>query len=124
MRNPAHGTFSVNPAGQETKMTENQEDKVHFAEFMVCLRYGEKRLDDYPDDVVKSVVEMFNMSRSDSQARFDKGVLVEQDSPKPGRVAPDFRLALTDRAGNRTGEQIQLSEHLDKPVALIFGSYT
>jgi len=105
-------------------MTDAQENKVNFAEFMGALRSGEKRLDDFPDDLVDRVVEMFKLSRVDLQARFDKGLLVEKGSPGPGMIAPDFRLELIDGEGNRTGEQVQLSTKLDKPVALIFGSYT
>jgi hypothetical protein len=91
---------------------------------MGSLRSGEKRLDDFPDDVVNRVLEMFKMSRQDLQARFDKGALVEKNSPAPGMAAPDFQLELMDRQGNRTGERVQLSKQFDKPVALIFGSYT
>lgn len=105
-------------------MTKTAENKVNFGEFMVALRSGEKRLDDFPDEVVNRVVKMFSMSRQDLQSRFDKGVLLEKNSPKPGMTAPDFRLELMDRKGNRTGEQVQISKQRDKPVALIFGSYT
>ena len=105
-------------------MTDSTVNKVNFSEFMVSLRSGAKRLDDFPDDVVNRVVEMFGSSRQDLQARFDQGVLVEKNSPKPGTAAPDFQLELMDKAGNRTDDLVQLSTQLDKPVALIFGSYT
>ncbi len=45
-------------------------------------------------------------------------------SPGPGTPAPNFRLELIDAGGTRTGEIRALTDHLDKPVALIFGSYT
>ena len=37
---------------------------------------------------------------------------------KPGTVAPDFELPTVE------GERFRLSEHLDTPVLLRFGSYT
>jgi peroxiredoxin len=37
---------------------------------------------------------------------------------KPGDVAPDFTLPVA------TGGQFRLSEHLDRPVLLKFGSYS
>ncbi len=38
--------------------------------------------------------------------------------------APDFALELLSEKGERTGETRRLSDAYDKPVALIFGSYT
>ncbi|NND49025.1 MAG: hypothetical protein HKN60_02100 [Rhizobiales bacterium] len=49
----------------------------------------------------------------------------EAGVPKPGDLAPDFKLDLLDRHRKRTGETVDLSSHRGKrPVALIFGSYT
>ncbi len=42
-----------------------------------------------------------------------------------GQPAPDFELPVLATAGEATGERIRLSERLvNRPVALIFGSYT
>ena len=45
-------------------------------------------------------------------------------APRPGDPAPDFRLERLDGKGQRTGSYERLRDHLDKPVALVFGSYT
>lgn len=44
--------------------------------------------------------------------------------PQPGTMAPDFELDVLTRERKRTGERIRLSSLREKPVGLIFGSYT
>jgi hypothetical protein len=88
------------------------------------LRSGAKRLDDFPEEVLREATQVSSLSHSELQAFFDKGVRLEKSSAKVGRKAPEFRLHGIDDQGNRTGEMVQLSETLDKPVALVFGSYT
>lgn len=44
--------------------------------------------------------------------------------PQPGTSAPDFELDVLTRERERSGERVRLSALRDKPVGLIFGSYT
>lgn len=45
-------------------------------------------------------------------------------APRVGAEAPDFALEKLTATGRRTGEFLTLSSLREKPVALIFGSYT
>ena len=105
-------------------MSDTAIDKVDFDKFWFDLRSGESRLDEFPEDVVTRATELSSIDRDELQAFFDKGVLAEQSFPGIGDVAPDFQLESLDSQGNRTGTLVRLSEKLDKPVALVFGSYT
>ena len=51
---------------------------------------------------------------------------VEEDkkAPKAGDPAPELRLERLDKLGKRTGEFVTLENYRDKPLGLIFGSYT
>lgn len=45
--------------------------------------------------------------------------------PKIGEMAPDFEVDVLDRQRRRTGETMRLSSHRgERPVGIIFGSYT
>ena len=44
--------------------------------------------------------------------------------PRIGDNAPDFRLERLDRSKKRSGEYVRLSDLKGKSVALCFGSYT
>tara|TARA_B100001971_G_C18253676_1_gene580265 strand:- start:2574 stop:2891 length:318 start_codon:yes stop_codon:yes gene_type:complete len=105
-------------------MSEAQQDRINFMEFMGALRSGKKRLDDCPTEVVEQLTGMFKTSREKLQHRFDQDRERESNSPGPGSTAPDFNLAQLDATGKRNGASVHLSDRLDKPVALIFGSYT
>ncbi len=105
-------------------MSEAQESRINFMEFMGALRSGKKRLDECPAEVVEQLTSMFKTTTEKLQRRFDKDRDRERNSPKPGSAAPDFNLELLDDKGKRSGEMVRLSDHMDKPVALIFGSYT
>ncbi|MDH3641135.1 MAG: hypothetical protein OES38_03510 [Gammaproteobacteria bacterium] len=105
-------------------MTNVSDNGIDFQEFWFDLRNGRKRLDDFADDVVKRATELSHVGRSELQAFFDTGVARETTSPKPGSKAPDFQLERLDAKGKQTGESVQLARTLDKPVALVFGSYT
>ena len=45
-------------------------------------------------------------------------------APKEGNIAPDFAVERLSTDGKRTGETVNLSTLFEKPVALLFGSYT
>ncbi|MBS40849.1 MAG: hypothetical protein CMM83_03880, partial [Rhodospirillales bacterium] len=59
---------------------------------------------------------------------FDKMMAAQkarQDQvPRIGDNAPDFRLERLDRSKKRSGEYVRLSDLKGKSVALCFGSYT
>jgi hypothetical protein len=105
-------------------MTDVADSKIDFQEFWFNLRAGRNRLDDFSDDVVARATELSHLGRSELQSFFDTGVAREKSSPKVGTKAPEFRLERLDQNGNRTGHSIHLAQILDKPVALVFGSYT
>ena len=45
-------------------------------------------------------------------------------SPKVGEDAPDFEAEILDEQGKRTGDMLQLSSQIGRPIGLVFGSYT
>ena len=105
-------------------MAEQTESRINFRDFMIKLRRGDTRLDDLPEDAVERLCEMYKTTKEKLQARFDEGIERESNSPAPGKQAPDFNLERLDGQGKRTGEFVRLHDDLDKPVGLIFGSYT
>ena len=105
-------------------MAEQTESRINFRDFMIKLRRGETRLDDLPEDAVRRLCEMYKTTKEKLQARFDEGIERESNSPVPGKQAPNFNLERLDAQGKQTGEFVTLHENLDKPVGLIFGSYT
>ena len=98
--------------------------KFDFFATLKQLRSGETRLDDLPDMAVDRLTEMMKLTREQLQARYDSSAEREAASPKPGDKAPAFELERLDATGARTGDMRALTDHLDKPVALVFGSYT
>ena len=105
-------------------MAAAQENRINFMEFMGKLRSGDMRIDECPEEAVVAMERMFKTSRDKLQLRFDSGLAREQQSPKPGLPAPDFNLERLDAKGKQTGEFVHVGVQMDKPVALVFGSYT
>jgi hypothetical protein len=99
-------------------------EQVDIADIWFDLRSGKKRLEDFADEVVDRATELSDLSRIELQEFFDNGVRLEKSSPRAGSNAPEFRLESLDQRGKRTGKLVQLSQQLEKPVALVFGSYT
>ena len=91
---------------------------------MKQLLSGEIRLSELPQNAVERLTEMMKSDADTLQARFDQRAAREKTAPKPGTRAPTFSLEMIDDKGVRTGEIHALTDHLDKPVALLFGSYT
>ena len=91
---------------------------------MKQLLTGEMRLSDLPQNAIERLTDMMKSDADTLQARFDQRAAREKTAPKPGTRAPGFNLELIDEKGTRTGETKALGDHLDKPVALLFGSYT
>lgn len=63
-------------------------------------------------------------TREGIRKRWADRVEADKRSPQVGESAPDFELELLSVAGIRTGSFLKLSSLKDKPVGLIFGSYT
>ena len=85
---------------------------------------GKIRLDDLDEEVVAHFEKVMQGGKEALQARFDGKVAQERNAPKLADAAPDFELERLDSQGQRTGEMRRLSDYYDKPVALIFGSFT
>ncbi len=98
--------------------------KIDLFAVMKRLLSGEMRLSELPPSSVERLTDMMKSDADALQKVFDERVALEKTAPKPGTDAPDFNLELIDPKGIRTGEMRALSDHLDKPVALLFGSYT
>lgn len=77
-------------------------------------------MDTITDDMVKAmnVTREFLRNRNVDKARMDEA------APKVGDPAPDFEAELLSPHGQRTSEFVKLSDLFDKPVGLLFGSYT
>ena len=95
-----------------------------FIALMKDLTSGEKLLDQVPDPIVETITARLQLSRAEFQKILDDRLESDRIAPGVGTRAPDFNLALVDENGVRTGELRRLSDHRDKPTALIFGSYT
>lgn len=91
---------------------------------MKRLVVGEMRLSDIPESAVTQLTSMMKIDADTLQTQFDQRAAREKEAPKPGIVAPGFNLEMIDQQGVRTGETRSLADHRDKPVALLFGSYT
>ena len=99
-------------------MTDKQEQQKNMADFRALIE-GRKRLDELPDPFVDRLVAMWKTDRPTLEERFRRSAKREKASPKSGSMAPDFSLRELD-----SGRLVRLSDHRDKPVGLIFGSYT
>ncbi|MCZ6853073.1 MAG: hypothetical protein O7G86_04050 [Gammaproteobacteria bacterium] len=88
-------------------------ETIDIASIWFELRTGAKRLDDFPEGVLREATKVSRQSRGELQAFFDNGIRLEKSSPRAGSKAPDFQLDAIDHNGNRTGEVVQLSGALD-----------
>ena len=95
-----------------------------FIALMKDLTSGEKLLDQVPDPIVETITARLQLGRAEFQKILDDRLESDRIAPGVGARAPDFNLALVDENGVRTGQLRRLSDHRDKPTALIFGSYT
>lgn len=77
-----------------------------------------------PDALSEADLERMMLTREAYAAMRDARVERERHAPRVGAPAPDFRVERLAADGARSGEFLQLSQALGKPVALIFGSYT
>ncbi len=100
------------------------EPKLDFMATLKKLRAGQMRVADLPEAAIVRLTEMMGIDREALQARYDRAAERERNAPKPGDAAPPFSLERLDSAGTRTGVWCAPLERPEKPVALIFGSYT
>ena len=92
----------------------------------IMREVGEGKLDvaDIPAEVAQFVKTATGRSVEEMAVAGVQRRKREQGSPKPGSAAPDFELELLSAKGERTSERVRLSDAYDKPVGLVFGSYT
>ena len=84
---------------------------------MATLKGG---MDTVTDDMVKAM----NVTRDFLRNRNVEKERMDAVAPSEGDAAPDFEAEQLSPAGQRTGTKLRFSELLDKPVGLMFGSYT
>ena len=80
----------------------------------------------HPDLVPDERLAQFNVTREQYTALRERRIERAKATPPVGSPAPDFELRrlAAGGSGELTGERVRLSDHLGKPVALVFGSYT
>ena len=105
-------------------MNEKAISRERLIALVLGLWRGELQVKGLAQDELDYVTGQFQESASQLQRRFDLLQANEAKAPKPGQRAPDFTLEQLDPRGKRTGTMVRLYDFLDKPVALVFGSYT
>lgn len=76
------------------------------------------------DSVSDEMVEAMNVTRDFLRNRNIEKDKLDARAPKVGDVAPDFEAETLSPDGARTGQTVKLSTLFDKPIGLLFGSYT
>jgi hypothetical protein len=74
--------------------------------------------------ISEAELELRGWTREGMRQRYLDRMKRDLGSPQVGEEAPDFELELLNATGKRTGELMALSSLRDRPVGLIFGSYT
>ena len=77
-----------------------------------------------PDQIPEEMWKRMNISKEEFKAIRDQMVEREKTAPAVGSPAPDFDVERLSPQGERTDQSVRLSDHFDRPVGLIFGSYT
>ena len=77
-----------------------------------------------PELLPEKALKQMGLSREEFREVARRMEERERKSPPVGGLAPDFELAALSATGEPTGETVRLAEHLERPVALVFGSYT
>ena len=68
--------------------------------------------------------ERFGITRDEFMANNERRLKREEGVPSVGALAPEFKAERLDTRGRRTGETFTFNAKREKPVALVFGSYT
>lgn len=76
------------------------------------------------DSLSDDMVEAMNVTRDFLRNRNVEKDKLDALAPNVGDAAPDFEAEALSPNGERTGKMTRLSTLLDKPVGLLFGSYT
>ena len=95
-----------------------------FVGTLVKIRFGEIKVDDLSEAETERMTGIMGIDRAALQARFGRIEERERRAPGAGDLAPKFELEGLDSNGKRTGERYAPLRRPEKPVALIFGSYT
>ncbi len=77
-----------------------------------------------PDQIPEEMWKRMNITKEEFLVIRDRMVEREKSAPAVGSLAPDFDVERLSPEGERTEESVRLSDHFDRPVGLIFGSYT
>jgi len=99
-------------------MPENNEAHIPTAEELF------ERVKNNKANVSKHPWKDWNISKDEWVHYLQERIRCDLGAPKEGQSAPDFTVERLNSKGKRTGEMVTLSALLDKPVALLFGSYT
>ena len=75
-------------------------------------------------DVSKTPWKVWNISKKEWVHYLQERIRQDLRAPKEGQPAIDFSSERLDAKGKRTGIMVNLFSLFDKPVALLFGSYT
>ena len=77
-----------------------------------------------PDLLPEAALRQMGLSREEFREIARRMEERDRKTPSVGGQAPDFELAALSAAGETTGERVRLADHFERPVALVFGSYT
>ena len=77
-----------------------------------------------PASLTDDMVAAMNVTREFLRDRNIDKERMDETAPKVGDTAPDFEAERLTEDGERSGNSIKLSDLFDKPVGLMFGSYT
>ena len=82
------------------------------------------RFEDGLAKISEEDLKVRGMTRGELREHMERRVLRDRNSPLVGDPAPEFELEILSPQGRRTGETLKLSSFRQKPLGLIFGSYT
>ncbi len=86
------------------------------------LDSGRTHFDRLSGPVTQALSHRLGLDSEAIRALFDNRAERERNAPRTGGPAPDFNLELLDPQDSGASQRCRLFDHLDKPVALIFGS--
>ena len=99
-------------------MSKNIEELIPTAEELF------ERVKNNKANVSKTPWKVWNISKKEWVHYLQERIRQDLSAPKEGQPALDFTSERLDAKGKRTGKMVNLFSLFDKPVALLFGSYT
>jgi len=76
------------------------------------------------EKLLEHYLPRWNITAEEYDLRVKEKIEREKNVPVQGGLCHDFELEFLAVNGERTGKMFKLSENFDKPLALVFGSYT